>query len=69
MLRVNLLRWRNSIGSLSQGIGRYPVMEISNLGYCFHRKMSRFASVSEEKIQEIQQNAIPENTERATLYG
>ena len=38
-------------------------------GCCFHRKMSRFADISEEKIQEIQQNAIPKNTKRATQYG
>ena len=31
--------------------------------------MSRFASVSEEITQEIQQNAIPKNRKRATKYG
>ena len=24
------------------GFGQYPMIEISNSGYCFHRKMSRF---------------------------
>ena len=41
VLHVNLL-WRNLIGSLSRDIGQYPMIEISNSGYCFHRKMSRF---------------------------
>jgi hypothetical protein len=54
------------IGSLSQDVGQYPMIEISNSGYCFHRKTSRFASVSEEITQEIQQNAIPKNKKRAT---
>ena len=40
MLHVNLPRWRNLIGSLSRDIGQYPRIEISNSGYCFHRKMS-----------------------------
>ena len=31
-------------------IGKYPMIEISNWEYCFHGKMSRFASVSEEKL-------------------
>jgi hypothetical protein len=38
LLHVNLLRWRNLIGSLCQGnIGQYPMIEILNSGYCFHR--------------------------------
>ena len=40
MLHVNLLKGRNLIGSLSRDIGQYPMIEISNLGYCFHSKMS-----------------------------
>ena len=42
MLHVNLLKWLNLIGSLSRDIGQYPMIEISNSGYCFHRKMSVF---------------------------
>ena len=45
MLHMNLLRWRNLIGSQSRGIVQYPMIEISKSGYCFHLKMSRFASV------------------------
>ena len=44
MLHVNILRWLNLICSLSRDIGQYPMIEISNLGYCFHRKMSSFAT-------------------------
>ena len=39
MVHVKILRWHNLIGSLSQDIGQYPMIEISNSGYCFHRKM------------------------------
>ena len=39
MLTVNLLRWCNFIGWLSRDIGQHPVIEISNSGCCFHRKM------------------------------
>ena len=34
MLHVNLLSWRNLIGSLSRDTGQYPMIEISNSGYC-----------------------------------
>ena len=34
MLHVNLLRYRNLIGSLSRDIWQYPMIEISNSGYC-----------------------------------
>ena len=30
MLHVNLLKWRNLIGSLSRDIGQYPMIDISN---------------------------------------
>ena len=58
-LYVNLLRWRNLIGSLSRDIGKYPMIEISNSRYCFHRKMSRFASVSKQITNKQQQQINP----------
>jgi hypothetical protein len=33
MLDVNLLKWRNLIGSLSPAILQYTMIEISNSGY------------------------------------
>ena len=44
MLHVNLLRWLNLIGLLSRDIAQYPMIEISNSGYCFHRALSRYAN-------------------------
>ena len=41
MLHVNLLRCRNLIGSQSWDIGQYSMIEISNLGYCFHVRDGR----------------------------
>ena len=50
-------------------ISQYATREPSKMAQiCFHGKMSHFASLSEERKQEIQQNAIL-NKKRATQYG
>ena len=45
MLHVNLLRWCNLIGSLYRDIGQYPMIEISNLGYCFRAHHGRLVTL------------------------
>ena len=43
-IHVNLLRWHNLIGSLSQDIGRYPMIENSTSGYCFLARVTVVSS-------------------------
>ena len=67
MLRENLLSLRNLIGLLSWDNEHYP------LGIVYVVKMaaenSHFAIVEDDEILQIQINAIPENTKKATKYG
>ena len=65
----NLHRRSNFIGSLSRNNERYPPLNLGIMRNKMTGVNSRFASVSDADILEIQQNAIPFNTKKSTKFG
>ena len=57
MVHVKILRWHNLIGSLSQDIGQYPMIEISNSGYCFRTHDGRLVTPIKTNKPLIKPNA------------